>query len=222
MAKFDKVCYNLEMMKKASQQITKKERRFVIAFANLRKSKGCEPTIAELTRTLGYKSPSSVRQFMDSLNRKGINYRSVDISAPLAKKQLKSTYLIPVLGCAPCGKPLFAEENIEDYLEVDSDWIRGNPKDFFILQAKGNSLDRVGIDDGDYVLFRSQSTANPGEKVVALIDDEATIKFFKPTKEYVALVPKSSDPSHRPIIMKKDFMIQGVVKGVIKKESLNV
>lgn len=192
----------------------------MIAFNTLKKSLRREPTIAELTRALGYKSPNSIRQFIDSLNRKRIDYHKADISAPVAKKQLKSTYLVPVLGSAPCGKPLFAEENIEDYLEIDSSWMRGSPKDYFILRAKGNSMDCAGIEDGDYVLFRSQSAADPGEQIVALIEDEATIKFYRPSKDYVALVPKSSDSTHKPIILDKDFMIQGVVKAVIKRKTL--
>ena len=82
-------------------------------------------------------------------------------------------------------------------------------------------MDRAGMEDGDYVLFHSQPTANPGDIVVALLGNEVTIKIFRPGKGYIVLVPKSSDPRHKSIIVSQDIRIQGVVKHIIKKKDID-
>ncbi len=200
-------------------KITAKEKGFLLSFSRLRKSLGHNPNKSELARDLGYKSPNSIRQFMDTLNRKGIDYKKVEpVGGPIAKKQLESTHLIPIVGNVACGTPALAEENIEDYLEIDSNLIKDLPNKYFILRARGNSMDKAGIEEGDFVFVKSQSTASPGDRVVALIDNEATIKIYKPSRDFIMLLPKSSDPSYKPIILDKDFLIQGVVKHVFKKE----
>ena len=79
-------------------------------------------------------------------------------------------------------------------------------------------MDQVGIEDGDYVLFRSQPNADSGERVVAVIGDEATIKVFKPGDGYVALMPKSSNSLHNPIVLSDEARVQGVVKAVFKSD----
>jgi repressor LexA len=82
---------------------------------------------------------------------------------------------------------------------------------YFLLHAVGDSMDEAGINDGDLVLVRQQPVADEGQKIVALIDDEATIKEFRRKKEKVVLAPRSSNPRHRPIILDQEFIIQGVV-----------
>jgi repressor LexA len=82
---------------------------------------------------------------------------------------------------------------------------------YFLLRAVGNSMDLAGIGDGDLVLVRQQPVANEGDRVVALIDDEATIKEFRRRGNTIILAPRSSDKSHKPIILERDFMIQGLV-----------
>jgi repressor LexA len=76
-------------------------------------------------------------------------------------------------------------------------------------------MDRAGINDGDLVLVRQQTTAMNGDRVVALIDDEATIKEFRKTGEAVVLLPRSSNRKHQPIVLDREFQIQGVVVNVI-------
>ena len=84
-----------------------------------------------------------------------------------------------------------------------------------MLRAFGDSMNKAGINDGDLVLVRQQQTAENGDKVVALIDDEATIKEFHHEGDMIILKPQSTNSKHRPIILTWDFKIQGVVEKVI-------
>tara|TARA_R110002073_G_scaffold261538_1_gene424427 strand:+ start:2238 stop:2879 length:642 start_codon:yes stop_codon:yes gene_type:complete len=122
---------------------------------------------------------------------------------------------IPVLGNVACGHPLFAEENIETEISVSTNLIRTD-KNYFILRASGDSMNKANIDDGDLVLIRKEQTAEDGDRVVALIDDEATIKEFRNNGDHIVLLPKSTTKEHQPIILTRDFKIQGIVESIIK------
>ena len=118
------------------------------------------------------------------------------------------------MGAASCGLPLFADENIEGYVPVSLKLIKPSEK-YFLLRAVGDSMNQAGIQPGNLVLVRKQSTAQNGDKVVALIDDEATIKIYQNNGDTVVLKPKSSNPVHQPIILTRDFKIQGIVIATI-------
>ena len=76
-------------------------------------------------------------------------------------------------------------------------------------------MDDAGINPGDFVLVRQQPVANVGDQVVALIDDEATVKEFRPEKDVIVLKPRSRNPKHKPIIVDHDFQIQGIVVATV-------
>jgi repressor LexA len=122
----------------------------------------------------------------------------------------EQTVEVPVVGRAACGMPMLAEENIEQMIPV-SKKIAYPPYKYYMLRAKGDSMNEANINDGDLVLVRQQATARHGDVVVALIDDEATIKEYTSTGSAVVLKPHSSNPLHKPIILMRDFMVQGVV-----------
>ena len=124
------------------------------------------------------------------------------------------TVNVPLLGMIACGIPIFAEENIEALIPVSVKLAKPGNK-YFLLQASGNSMDKKGINDGDLVLIKQQSTAENGQDVVALIDNEATIKEFTSYGDKIILKPKSTNSSHQPIILTSDFQIQGIVVTVI-------
>jgi repressor LexA len=136
----------------------------------------------------------------------------VDTSADLVIPT--QTVNIPLLGTISCGTPMFANENIEAQIPVSVDLIKGSNK-YFLLRAKGNSMNDVGINDGDIVLVKQQNTAENGDFVVALIDDDATIKEFRKNSDAVVLRPRSSEQMHQPIILTRDFRIQGIVVATI-------
>tara|TARA_R110001592_G_scaffold88299_10_gene260065 strand:+ start:1960 stop:2589 length:630 start_codon:yes stop_codon:yes gene_type:complete len=126
------------------------------------------------------------------------------------------TSKIPILGNVACGAPIFAKENIEDYISVSNNLIKQS-NSYFILRASGESMNEAGINDGDLVLIRQQQTANNKDLVVALVDDEATIKEFNKSGNTIVLKPKSNRSKYQPIILTNDFRIQGIVETVISK-----
>ena len=176
--------------------------------------RGAMPSVRELMVELEYKSPRSVAELIDSLVLKKFLKKKEDGSIIMIKdadlRDRASTVDIPILGNVACGLPIFAEQNIEGYVPVSSEIVK-KPNKYFILKAKGDSMDLAGINDGDFVLIKQQQAANDGDLVVALIDDEATIKKIRFQKDTIILWPCSSNSKHQPILVTKDFIIQGVV-----------
>lgn len=129
------------------------------------------------------------------------------------KKFRERIQMVPVLGAVSCGVPKFAESNIEEYIPLPvSLFGRG---DFYLLHASGDSMIEAGIDDGDLVLIRHQNTADPGQIVVALMEDEATLKRYYPQPQYhrVKLHPENREMND---IYVDDCIIQGVAVNVLK------
>ncbi len=122
----------------------------------------------------------------------------------------EQTVEVPVVGKVSCGSPILASENIESTIPVSTKLARP-PYKYFLLKAKGDSMNLAGINDGDLVLIRQQNTAQNKDIIVALIDDEATIKEYNIAGDKVVLKPLSSNPVHKPIILTNDFKIQGIV-----------
>lgn len=141
---------------------------------------------------------------------------SIDIVAEDTKTDAEQTVNVPVIGKASCGKPILAEENIETTIPVSTKIARP-PYKYFFLRVKGDSMNLAGINDGDLVLVRQQQTAENKDIVIALIDDEATIKEYNIMDDKIILKPKSNNPVHKPIILTKDFLIQGIVVSVVPK-----
>ena len=121
-----------------------------------------------------------------------------------------------MVGNVACGAPLLAEENIEAYVAYDADSLRGNTEDYFFLRAIGDSMDKAGIDDGDFVLVSKTNTAEPGNRIVALVGDDATIKKLVRDNGHWILRPESTNPIHKDLIMLEGFTIQGTVCDVVK------
>lgn len=200
-------------------QLTTKELEAMRQIRNCLVHRGRTPSVRELMTELGYKSPRSAQDIIKKLEEKGFLKRKEGGTIQLIKDpDLGSTHAqtqdVPLIGMVACGNPIFAEENIEAMIPVSTTLVKNSAK-YFILRAVGDSMDLAGIRDGDLVLVRQQDTAEDGDKVVALIDDSATIKEFHKTDELVLLKPKSSNPIHKPIILAEDFRIQGVVTKII-------
>ena len=136
-----------------------------------------------------------------------------NISTKASRMLNDVTVKVPVLGVVSCGIPKFAEENIEEYIRLPvAIFGRG---DFYILRANGESMIEAGIDDGDLVLIRKQSYADEGQIVVALMEDEATLKRFypEPKKHRIRLHPENSRMDD---IYVDNCEIQGVAVKVLK------
>ncbi len=180
---------------------------------------GKTPSVREIMTALNYQSPRSAALILDKLVSQGLLKKRADGSIQMVQDLQNTisharTVNIPLVGNVACGTPILAEENIEGYFPVSTQLAKPG-HEYFLLRANGDSMNRAGINDGDLVLVEQQSTADEGDKVVALIDDAATVKKFHIGDGAVVLRPQSNNPQHKPIILTEDFQIQGVVKATI-------
>jgi repressor LexA len=180
---------------------------------------GVGPTLAEINDETGGKSPRSASIILDRLEKDGFIKREGGkiISIAFEKSNSVSTINVPLVGAVPCGAPMLAEQNIETYIPISTALAKKGSK-YFLLRAMGNSMDMADINDGDILLIRQQETADNGEKVVALINEEATVKFFEKKNDVVILRPRSTNPTHKPIILTDNCKIQGVVVAVLPSD----
>ena len=139
---------------------------------------GITPSVREIADYVGI-SKSSVSNYIAEMKEKGLlesNGSWRGIKTKRMEKMHQRVAFIPVVGQIACGTPLLAEENIETYLPLPQEVLgSGN---YFVLVARGNSMINAGIADGDYVIVRQQEQAEQGQIVVALIDEEATLKRY--------------------------------------------
>lgn len=182
------------------------------------------PSLRDLMKILGYRSPRSASLLVNKLISKGIlrkNFSgSLQIVRDFENKGNIQTIDVPLLGTAPCGMPIFAEENIQAVFPVSTKLAKP-PHKYFLLRAKGDSMNKKGINDGDFILVRSQQTAKNTETIVALVDNEVTIKEYSTSTHAVVLKSCSTSKTHRPIIAGNDFKVQGVVVTVIPNPEEN-
>lgn len=174
-------------------------------------SNGISPTMQEVADGVG-SSKATVQRYIAQLCDDGIldysGYRTMT-----STKTKAAAIRVPVLGTVACGIPKFAEENIEEYVRLPVALFgKGN---FFILRAYGDSMIEAGIDNGDLVLIRQQNYADEGQIVVALMEDEATLKRFypEPKKHRIRLHPENSRMDD---IYVDNCEIQGVAVKVLK------
>ncbi len=198
-------------------QLTLRQKQVLTAIKEHMSKKGTPPSYKELMDQLDYARPSSVQRHTEALKEKGYLERVRGVSLAANSEIVQ----IPLVGNAPCGQPLLAIENIEAYIAYPKSNLRGNHKDYFFLRGIGDSMNDSNIrgksiNDGDYVLVKKQTIADPGERIVALIGDDATIKKYIPNQGSIKLMPESTNSENKPIIMFEDFIVQGVVVDVIK------
>ena len=176
------------------------------------------PSLRDLMNTLGYRSPRSASLLVNKLISKGVLRRNSSGSLQMARdfddKANIKTIDVPLLGSVPCGTPILTEENIQAGFPVSIKLARP-PHKYFLLRAKGDSMNKKGIDEGNFVLVKQQSTAENGETIVALVDNEVTIKEYSASRHTVVLRPRSTNKIHKPIVAMRDFQVQGVVVTVI-------
>ncbi len=182
---------------------------------------GSFPSVRELMKKLDYKSPRSAQLLLEQLTEKKTLHRKPDGNYQLLEigtdeTTRAQTVDVPLLGTIACGLPILAQENINAMIPVSIKFARP-PHKYFMLLAKGDSMNKKGINNGDMVLIKQQSSANNGDIIVALIDDEATIKEFRKGSDSILLIPRSTNSKHQPIILTQDFKVQGVVITSIPK-----
>ena len=172
------------------------------------------PTITELVELAGL-SRSRVHAYLRELDREGrIRYDGRHLETPVTRKASLEVELSPILGAVACGQPQYAEENFESYVALPTVIFGGEPH--FVLRAHGDSMIEAGIEDGDLVVIRKQNTAREGEIVVALVDNQTTLKRFFLDQErcQVRLHPENREMVDLYV---DHCYIQGVAQNVIKR-----
>lgn len=177
---------------------------------------GESPSLREINGVTGGKSPRSASLVVDRLIEAGLIKKSGRALILVNSQPSNSvnTVDVPLVGAVACGMPMLAEENIQTYISVSTELARKGST-YFLLRAMGDSMNLAGINTGDLLLIRQQETAETGDKVVALINDEAILKSFERVAGAVVLRPKSSNKSHKPIVLTDNCQIQGVVVAVL-------
>lgn len=178
-------------------------------------ARGEKITVRALQTALGYASPRSISVLFEQLTTKWWIYRDtyeqIRLSPDFRSESL-DIRMIPLIGTIACGMPIFAEENIETQIPVSTQIASGS-KRYFFLRAQGDSMDQKWIEDGDLVLLEQAEVPREWQIVAALINDEATLKEFRREWDTAYLIPHSSNPRHKPIIlwdMSDHFSVQGI------------
>ena len=186
---------------------------------------GYPPSVREICEGTGVRSTSTVHAHLRKLNESGrLNYdagrrRAISINSeagnpsPVTNDDRK-VINIPLVGTVAAGVPLLAQENIETTLPFPADFIRGS-SDVFVLKVRGDSMVDAAILDGDYVIVRKQQSAHPEDIVVALFDDEATVKTFKLIEGLPYLKPENPKYDLIPFNNENNHII-GKVVGVFR------
>lgn len=187
--------------------------RFIIE--NIRDN-GLPPTIAEIGSEFGITSTNGVNDHLIALGKKGYIERSskargIHVTAKAAAGLYQqNAAMIPLLGHVAAGSPILAEENIEDYIPVAA---TTGQDAMYCLRVRGDSMIEAGIFDGDIIIVDQSRKPRKGEIVVALVEDDATVKYYYPQGDVVELRPANStmDSIMAP---KQDLYIQGIVVGL--------
>ena len=198
-------------------KITDKQREILEYIKEMILKKGYPPAVREICEAVHLKSTSSVHSHLESLEKNGYIRRDptkprtieiLDDDFALTRRELVN---VPVIGTVAAGVPILAEQNIEDYLPIPAEILPN--KEVFMLKVKGNSMIEAGIYNGDKVIGAKQPNAENGDKVVALVDDSATVKTFYKENGHFRLQPENS--SMDPIILDQ-VEILGKVIGLFR------
>ncbi len=215
----------------ANQSALTARQRQVFDFIQERiKAWGYPPTIREIGEHFGIKSTNGVADHLKALKRKGFlaqedmksrtlrPTRDPRAGAVRAVVPNTATVSVPLLGRVAAGEPILAEERAEGSVVVDS-FLVGDNRKLFALKVVGDSMIDDGILDGDYIFVRKRSTADPGDIVVAMIEDEATVKRFYPEGDTIRFQP--ANENMEPIVVHKsefkNTQLIGIVVGVYRK-----
>ena len=223
-----------------TEPLTDRQEKILSFIKKSIQDQGYPPTIREIGEHFGIRSTNGVNDHLKALERKGyllrgeLKSRALSVIEGgrsqagrfprLARRELSAVgdgdvVEVPVVGKVAAGEPILAQENITDHVRIDSVLLGDGGRKVFALRVSGDSMIGDGIFDGDYLFVRKQLHAGAGEIVVAMIEDEATVKRFYPEGDRVRFQP--SNPRLKPIyVSREDFretQIIGVVVGVYRK-----
>ena len=202
------------------KNLTERQREILIFIKEEVLYKNYPPSVREICTAIGLRSSSTVHAHLRALEKKG--YIKRDPTKPRAIELIQSESgqreegapkMVPIVGQVAAGVPLLAEENIERYMLVSEEIVKNDT--VFMLHVKGESMKDAGILHGDLVIVRKQPSAENGEIVVALTEDnEATVKRFYREDGFIRLQPEN--PDYSPLITRNNVQVLGKVIGVLR------
>ena len=201
-------------------KISKKQSEILEYIKNEILNRGFPPSVREICEAVNLKSTSSVHSHLQTLEKSGYirrdptKPRAIEIVDDNFNLVRRETVNVPIIGKVAAGQPLLAVENVEGYFPIPAEYMPNSKT--FMLVVQGDSMINAGIFNGDYVIVEQQTTAENGQKVVALIDDSATVKTFYKENGFIRLQPEND--SMDPILVSPDqsFQILGRVIGVFR------
>ena len=176
-------------------ELSKMQKKIYEYIASCIREQGYPPSVREIGEAVGLRSPSTVHFHLKHLEEAGViekgagKGRAITLTEPTVPEDK-----VPIVGNVAAGSPILAEECIEDYLTFDTG---GRSGEFFALRVRGESMLNAGILPGDLVVVQRQQTARNGEIVVAMIEDEATVKTYSRQNGHVWLLPEND--AYEPI-----------------------
>ena len=203
--------------------LTDRQRQILELIAEAVDDRGYPPSVREICEELGLASSSTAHSHLQALQKKG--YLRIDPTKPRAIEILfdaetglaaerRPARSVPLVGRIAAGSPILAEENVEEIYPMPGDLVGDGT--VFMLEVSGDSMIDEGIHDGDFIIVLRRDSAEPGEMVVALIGDDATLTRYYPEGDVVRLQP--ANPTMLPIrVPARDVRVQGVVVGLMRK-----
>lgn len=194
------------------KDLTRRQEEVVLFIRSALEKRGAAPSLREIARHFNVRAVGTVQNHFRALAKKGALDFLQATRRGFQVKNLKPTVIIPELGQVRAGAPILADEAVEAYVSVDRDLARGGGK-LFALRVKGDSMKDAGIFEGDRVVVRKQEWAQNGDLVVALKDDEATVKTFRKKGGMIFLEPANPAYETMPAA---GFTIVGKVVGLTR------
>jgi repressor LexA len=201
--------------------LTDKQQNILEYISRAMEERGFPPSLREISSHFGIQSTQGVLRHLDALEKKGYlkrdakTARSLQLTSRMSPEDSYGFAMIPVLGQVAAGVPIAAIENAEEHVPISKDWMSMG-KDYFLLKVKGDSMAEA-IQPGDLVLVEKQTRPERGQIVVAMWDEEATVKRFY--REESKVILRSDNPSYQDIVLPSTTVLDivGKVTGLIRK-----
>ena len=184
------------------EKLTNKQQAVLDFVTEYSDRSGTSPTLREISEHIGTKGTATALLHLEALERKGYIKRRDKNSRNIVLPDRGNSVAVPLVGRVKAGPLTLATEDIEGYYRLDKSWVRGNG--CFLLRVDGDSMVGDHIMDGDLALIRQQNTADQGDIVIAMIDDEATLKRFYREGDFIRLEPRN--PNYASIVVRADVV----------------
>ncbi|WP_397471364.1 transcriptional repressor LexA [Rheinheimera sp.] len=200
--------------------LTPRQAEILQLIKDYQQDSGMPPTRAEIAQQLGFKSANAAEEHLKALAKKGViemmpgtsrGIRLVDTDEP---EQLG----LPLIGKVAAGQPILAAEHVQEHYQVDANLFK--PHADFLLRVQGMSMQDIGILDGDLLAVHKTSQAQPGQVIVARVDEDVTVKRFQREGSTVFLYPENKDFDVIKVDLRaQHFTVEGLAVGVIRNGS---